>query len=65
MGRRKGGREGLIVPKLPFIPVQCRASKLTGDQKPWNGETSDLLSMVRLMPVVCQTGFMDSVVQVS
>ena len=50
-----------IVTRLAFIPVYCHASKFTGGQKPWNEGSLDLLSMVGLMPVVCQTGFMDSV----
>jgi len=32
--RRKGGTD---LPRLPFSPVQCHASNLTGGQKLWNG----------------------------
>lgn len=39
---RKGGKKrrrkgGTALPRLPFSPVQCHDSDLTGGQKPWNG----------------------------
>lgn len=62
-GRKGGGREGLI--SLDCHSVQSSAMLLTSQVVRNHGEEeiSDLLSMVGWMPIVCQTGFMDSVVQ--